>query len=155
MSSNNNENKILPLCPECGRLPFFQFEGYPISCITIKCECGLNDSFDIKEYLKRNKNNQEKVIKNCQIHLLPFSEFCLSCQKSICQKCIDHNRHSKTEIINEPSFYKSTLELKTNLQKVYDEASHYMIKLKNKYITRLIEIINTIESKYEEWSFTL
>ena len=27
-------------------------------------------------------------------------------------------------------------------------------KLKNKYITRLIEIINTIESKYEEWSFT-
>ena len=154
MSSNNNENKILPLCPECGRLPFFQFEGYPISCITIKCECGLNDSFDIKEYLKRNKNNQEKVIKNCQIHLLPFSEFCLSCQKSICQKCIDHNRHSKTEIINEPSFYKSTLELKTNLQKVYDEASHYMIKLKNKYITRLIEIINTIESKYEEWSFT-
>ena len=63
MSSNNNENKILPLCPECGRLPFFQFEGYPISCITIKCECGLNDSFDIKEYLKRNKNNQQKVIK--------------------------------------------------------------------------------------------
>ena len=152
---NLNEKKILPLCPECGRLPSLQFQGYPISCISIKCECGLNDSFDINEYLKKNKNNQDTIIRNCQIHLLPFSEFCVSCQKNICQKCIEHNRHSKKEIKCEPSFNNRTLELKLNLKKVLDEASQYMVKLKNKFIFSLIEMINTIESKYEEWSITI
>lgn len=153
MNIENNEKRILPLCPECGRLPFFNFKGEHISSITIKCECGLNNSYDIKDYLKMNKNNQEKAILTCKIHQIPFFEFCISCQNNLCKKCISsHNNHSKKPIKSEPSFSKKSLSLKNNLQKLLDESLKYMINLKTFFIDRMIEMINHIESKYEEWS---
>lgn len=92
---NFSDKKLLLInCPKCQNIPFITFLS-PSDKVSINCSyCKKTTKIEIENYLSLLKEPPIKKKKNkCEIHSIPFKNFCPQCLEYFCSKCDSSQKH--------------------------------------------------------------
>ena len=129
--------------------------------IEFKCNNNHNIKMNIKEYLDKLKENQDKMILNdeiisnsskCNKHEEDYLSYCFECNKHLCKKCLkagEHGYHYKINIIEVIPKYKILTKIENliinNNKKMKD-----LIKNKEVIESGLNKLLNENMNKIKE-----
>ena len=146
-------------CPYCTNLPEILSYNEGNGMIKFKCKKHGENSLDIQEYLENMQKYapiSELNSKNkCSQHKNePYIYYCLTCEESLCQKCIkdfqkQHENHIKYNIESLRPNNNEILLIKNKIGLYIQKKNEYMKKIRNldDKITFCDALINTLEKQ--------
>ena len=140
-------------CPYCTNLPEILNFNETNGEIKFKCKKHGENTLGIQEYLGNMQNitlSELKTKNKCHEHNNEnFSNYCITCDKNICQKClIAHEEHIKYKLENLRPNNNEILLIKNKLSTYLKEKTELMKKLK--FLEDKINFIDVLINSFEK-----
>ncbi|MCQ2817900.1 MAG: hypothetical protein MJ252_11605 [archaeon] len=97
-SKSNNLPNTLISCPKCHKIPLISLAEKEMDKIKIHCPCSFKGTTTMKEFISENKRPKSDN-KKCLKHSKKNKEFCINCQKWLCEDCVSEHEKYSTHIL--------------------------------------------------------
>ena len=133
-----------PVCLQCNSFPILTLNSSFIPTITIKCDCGYNDTLPLIDYNNQIRKKKVFISSLCRQHKYQeFQYYCEECKKHLCSTCktmhsnnhhiVDFNtKHKILQFIKEDTESK----IKSSFEAIKNRAIQLITSL-NKEIQRI------------------
>ena len=84
----NSLPKALVSCPKCHRIPLCTLAENEIDKLKMHCPCSFKGTIQVKDFINENRKIKGEN-KKCSKHSKKFTDYCINCQKWLCETCVD------------------------------------------------------------------